>query len=328
MKNVIKWLHLSDFHVGKDDYGQKQLFNEIIEHVKIQKEKGVVPDYLFITGDLADRGQDKQYDLFNKSFLEPLQAVIGNDIDKRTFTVPGNHDVDRAQSPGFGVDKFLELQSAYFDPTELGLSRRKILFERFASFCTYDQTITLGSWLTSEDGAYSYVDENNSLGIVGINTAWLCEGENDERQLSPGKALVENILKKIQHCNTKIVLGHHPINWFSLKHQRPIQALFGKNNVIYLHGHLHEAWLAPQYGSGEPFLAIQSGAAFQEREHEQYKNGFLWAELNQGNGLLKLQPRSWNINNQDWSLSEAFPEGNRVDDFWYFELPGQKKKVN
>ena len=322
---ALNWLHLSDFHVGQDGYGQKQLFKEMLIHVREQKDLGIVPDYIFITGDLANRGLDSEYIIFNEQFLEPLQEILGDNISQRTFSVPGNHDVNRNKAPGFSQDKFLNTQNYYFDPTDKGLEARKSILERFSGFSANDQTPMLGEWINSNEGAYHFIDKGRNLGIVGINTSWLCEGDKDEKCLSPGKPLVENALEQIKECEIKIVLGHHPLDWLSPEHRRQIEALFGKNSVIYLHGHLHEAWVAPQYGSGQPFLSIQSGAAFQAREHSAYKNGLLWASLDLKSEIITLQPRSWNTNHQDWGISEAFPNANRSGDTWEFALPGKKK---
>jgi len=39
MGKTVRWLHLSDFHVGMDDYGQRKLFREICDHIKGKAEK-------------------------------------------------------------------------------------------------------------------------------------------------------------------------------------------------------------------------------------------------------------------------------------------------
>jgi len=31
--NIIRWLHLSDFHVGKSNYGGRRLFTYILTHI-------------------------------------------------------------------------------------------------------------------------------------------------------------------------------------------------------------------------------------------------------------------------------------------------------
>ncbi|WP_262490242.1 metallophosphoesterase family protein [Hymenobacter coccineus] len=280
-----------------------------------------------MTGDIANKGLESEYKIFYEQFLYPLQELLGDDIDERTFSVPGNHDVNRNVTPGFSSDKFLNLQNYYFDVSDNGKELRAQVTGRFEAYCKNDSTQNFGEWITAEEGAYYFVDEQRELGIIGINTAWLCEGDEDKNKLSPGKHLVEKALKNIKDCKIKVVLGHHPLDWFAVEHKRQIEALFGKNNVIYLHGHLHDNWITPQFGSGQPFLAIQSGAAFQAREDDVYKNGLLWAKINLEKEIISLQPRSWNKNHQDWSLAIAFPEINRKNDFWHFDLPGRGNTV-
>lgn len=44
----IRWLHLSDFHVGKDDYTQRKMFEYIIQEIETKKDKDFLPDFVFI----------------------------------------------------------------------------------------------------------------------------------------------------------------------------------------------------------------------------------------------------------------------------------------
>ena len=117
----------------------------------------------------------------------------------------------------------------------------------------------------------------HEVGVVGINTAWLTRDDKDERQLTPGKPLLEKALDTIKSAKLRIVLGHHPIDWFIPSQQKPIKSLLGQHQVIYLHGHLHDAWAEPSYGGGHTYLAIRSGAGFQAREGEPWRNGWFGA---------------------------------------------------
>ena len=49
----IRWIHLSDFHVGKDEHGELMLFTSILNDIKKRIDIGLCPDMVFITGDLA-----------------------------------------------------------------------------------------------------------------------------------------------------------------------------------------------------------------------------------------------------------------------------------
>jgi 3',5'-cyclic AMP phosphodiesterase CpdA len=86
MSDPIRWLHLSDFHVGKDDWAQRRLFEKIIEHVADQKGKGFIPDVVFITGDIANAGQKSQYTEFHRGFFAPLQDALGARTDPERYT--------------------------------------------------------------------------------------------------------------------------------------------------------------------------------------------------------------------------------------------------
>lgn len=84
----LRCLHLSDFHVGKDGYGQHHLFAQLLQNIRQHVESGFAPDLVFITGDIADKGQDTQYQEFRSAFAEPLVSLLGTDPGDRLFFVP------------------------------------------------------------------------------------------------------------------------------------------------------------------------------------------------------------------------------------------------
>ncbi len=125
-ENIIRWLHLSDFHVGKDDYGQQMLFEEILEHVRLRQTDGFIPDLIFITGDVAYEGKRAQYKVFVSDFLRPLYEIVGNEKEPYTFIVPGNHDVFRKTHPDFDRKAICnDAVSRFFDPTKQGQKERQ-----------------------------------------------------------------------------------------------------------------------------------------------------------------------------------------------------------
>ncbi|GBC62858.1 hypothetical protein DENIS_3842 [Desulfonema ishimotonii] len=330
--SIIKCLHLSDFHVGKDNYGQIQLFDSILEHIKETVNPISDLEMIFITGDIANRGEKSEYDSFVELFILPLSDILKDPT--KIFIVPGNHDVNRSEARAVRRYNVTEDIPEFFDPDETGQKERKLLFPRFKNYIDgdfHEFVIEEEEWIYSEKGIFTHVHEKNgySIGIIGINTAWLSESDEDKQKLSPGKALVENGLKEIHDCNLKIVLGHHPLNWFD-EDFTSIKSLFGKNNVIYLHGHLHKINTSQEYGAGQQFLTLQTGAAFQARENEKWTNRLLWFELDLDNNFLKVEPRQWSKQNQEWALEGgAFPEIYRETgtDFWKLPITQPKKKL-
>ncbi|MVN79297.1 tetratricopeptide repeat protein [Hymenobacter sp. HMF4947] len=320
----IRWLHLSDFHVGMDGYAQRKLFDYIINHVKQKKEQGFVPDFVFITGDLADKGRLEEYKQFWEEFARPLQAAIGGDIATRMFVIPGNHDVNRKKNEAFDRDEIAR-KEWYFHANADGLEARDILNPRFEAFKNADETVDKGR-IFSEEGNFGRVVplHGYQIGIAGINTAWLCKDDHDKEKLTPGKPLVEEALKKIKSADLRIVLGHHPLDWLLPGQQSIFNSLLGKPGVLYLHGHLHKQWLQPTHGGGNHFLAIQTGAAFQAEEHDVWRNGLLWGEADLEAHELRLQPYEWAKDHQEWTLKgDAFHPSFKKGEWWAYPLPGQ-----
>ena len=97
----ITWLHLSDFHVGMDGYGQRKLFSEIVSYVSDQVSDGYHFDFVFFTGDIANKGLSDEYHEFLDAFLMPLVDILGSTWTGHMFGVPGNHDIDRRWNPHF-----------------------------------------------------------------------------------------------------------------------------------------------------------------------------------------------------------------------------------
>lgn len=325
-QRLIRWLHLSDFHVGKDDYAQRTLFDKIIEHVRGRVSAGQPPDFVFITGDLANKGLPQEYEEFCYNFLLPLQEVIGSGIESRTFAVPGNHDVNRLRNQAFSREEISDPKSRYLDPTGEGKASRSLLTPRFEGFTAGDLTDKKG-WIETDAGAFAQIQVccEVRVGIVGVNTAWLSKDDHDERLLTPGKSLLEQALSSVEPCDIRFVLGHHPLEWLLPLERKMVSSLLGKQSAIYLHGHLHEAWAEPTFGSGYTFLAVQCGAAFQAREKEKWRNGLLFGEADIDTSVVRLQPWNWNATHQDWSLAaDAFPEILRKGDTWEYPLPGSE----
>ena len=323
----VSWLHLSDFHMGKEGYSQRFVLSKIVEKVRDKVEKEGEPDFVFVTGDIANKGLKAEYESFWEQLIEPLEAFMPTLLTEKLFMIPGNHDLNRDKNDAFDRTLLLKPTGPYFDPEEGSLKRRNIVVTRFEDFIAHDIT-GYSDLFNKKEGAYSVMIEKNGcvVGVVGINTAWLCKDEYDCKRLTPGKSLVENALSNAKGAELTIVLGHHPIDWFSTDHARPISAMLGHEHVLYLHGHMHDAWASPTYGAGNHFLNIQCGAAFQAHEADKWKNGFIWAEADLNHQTVALQAYEWVHKNQEWAINEsAFPGVHKQGEIWRYVLP---RKMN
>jgi len=84
-------------------------------------------------------------------------------------------------------------------------------------------------WLQSKAGSYSF--EINirgcGVGVVGVNTAWLCKDDHDRHRLTPGIHLLDDALAEIKNSRLKIVLGHHPLDWLEDDQAQQLRVLLG-----------------------------------------------------------------------------------------------------
>jgi tetratricopeptide (TPR) repeat protein len=327
MASNIRWLHLSDFHVGKDLYEQKRLFAEILLEVERWKtQKKFIPDYVFITGDIANKGQKKEYEAFRKEFLVPLQEKFT--VDTVVIPIPGNHDIERPSPDMLDHSAAFKSPSKFFDASKEGRTARDQVLPRFKHFKKLMASSGMSpDWLASDAGAaiHTRTLSGMQVGVVGLNTAWLCKGDLDKDWLSPGYRIVEAALKTIKACPIKIVLGHHPLTWWAETEERNIRSLFAEFNVIYLHGHKHKAEGRFEEGGVDLFLVLQAGSAFQAREEDIWTNGFSWGELDPVAAEVKISP--WRWVNREWRPDvDSITLKRRIDatDWWRFPVPGMQ----
>ena len=181
---LIRWLHLSDFHVGKEglNYAQLSMFEYILGEVEKRVNGGENLDLIFITGDLANNGHKQQYEDFCDNFYFPLLEKLGKNWQGKIFTVPGNHDVNWEEAKAVKKHGVLNDLPNFLNPDSDGLKLRQPLFPRFLAYIDHDFGSQQARWIESKAGTYTEVFELRgvSIGIVGLNTGWL--SENNEKK--------------------------------------------------------------------------------------------------------------------------------------------------
>lgn len=322
MTKPIRWLHLSDFHFGTDEYGEGSLSESIIEHIR-SREEGL-PDLIFLTGDIGYSGRSGQYEQFEEQFFRPLMDLLGPQARERTFMVPGNHDLDRKTHELIHRTTLQQKRPRSFDPTEEGRKQRNEIVERFSNFALADFTGIGGGWLEGTAGVFTHQLQIHgiNLGILGLNTAWHCQDEFDNAQITPGANLVKEGLKQISDSDLRVVLGHHPIEWFRDDERISIERLFREQRIIYLHGHMHKSESNWKGWPGKGFLTVQAGAAFQAREDEQWKNRILYATAQVETKKLWVEPFTWS-RKEGWvpEGGDDFPSDYYVGGRWGLPIP-------
>lgn len=325
----IRWLHLSDCHIGSETYGRSKLFAQIANEVERRSKNGWDPDFVFLTGDIAHKGLKDEYARVQTELLAPLDAALDGGLKERLFLVPGNHDVNREAD--FSTRDAVAGATDVFLPTETGAKFRARIMPRFHAYAEFASRVGAVNcdWIASKDGAYAEIREvaGVRVGVVGLHTAWLSYGKDDRNMLTPGKGLLEDALEKAADCDLTIVLGHHPFDWLRDGDKPALRNMLADRQALYLHGHMHKSAGHTEDGAASEFLTLQSGAAFQAHDDEVWRNGFLFGEADLVNGRVFVEPLLWQKDHRRWVPdSDGHHPDRRVansDRFWY-SLPGRK----
>ena len=308
----VRWLHISDIHAGKDPHGQSLQFARLLNHIDRSNGDLRSPHFVFVTGDIANKGRPEEYQAFLHELIDPMRKRLPN---APILCIPGNHDIDHDAVPFLFRDIVTRKAKALFDPTMAGATERAFLAPRFQAYIDSDpsdfERADSRHWLLSEKGIALHRSTINgmSVAVLGINTAWLseidvpgCKIDCDRFAITPGKSLVELGLEALRGADVRIVLGHHPVSWFSERDGAPIKALLGRSGAMYLHGHLHKTGSFTDEGAGYGFRTLQSGALFQAREDERWVNRVVWCEYDPASGALRVWPYHWSLEFQDWVI--------------------------
>ncbi|MSV27314.1 MAG: hypothetical protein EXQ52_01000 [Bryobacterales bacterium] len=283
----LTWLHISDFHIrAGDPYDRDVVLHALVQSVAGYAKRGRAPDLIFATGDIANSGKVDEYELAGQFFDDLLRAANLNKT--RLFVIPGNHDVDR--DFGVGLQRTLESREqadTYFRPDH----PKPHLTQKMRAFLDWHNRYFDGIRIAPHNstcGPAERVDINgHRLGIVPINSALFCQGDDDNDKLWIGRRCLDAALAELRALETElsIALIHHPLEWLSEIEGENIQAALRASVHILLRGHLHKAQIDSVASAEGELLRCAAGAAYQTRK---WPNRALYATFS--NGSLTVHP--------------------------------------
>ena len=82
------------------------------------------------------------------------------------------------------------------------------------------------------------------VGIAGLNSAWSCAGDEDDRQLWLAAEWQFNAAKSaLKDATLRIALMHHPIDNLNQTERDNVTRRLASDFHFFLHGHAHNAWV-------------------------------------------------------------------------------------
>ena len=121
------------------------------------------------------------------------------------------------------------------------------------------------------------------LGILPINSALFCQGDDDREKLLVGRRCLDAALAELRGLKSElnIALMHHPLEWLSAVEGSNVQAELEAAVHVLLRGHLHETRIESVASPEGALLRCAAGAAYQSRR---WPNRALYGTL-EGNEL-------------------------------------------
>lgn len=262
-------LHLSDLQFGGNEAGGA--FNDYSRIAQFLKDKEINPAIIVITGDIADKGKEKEY----QEAYEWLRALIkriwdtDDEIDadklKRIVMVPGNHDYDLSVSASDNyVFQFKAEDIETFEKKDNTHTNQKLGFYNFAKFAyKFSNDI---SWLFYMDKALHINNTFKDWGIrfISLNSAYNISSDNCENRFEKFycdlSSFNENVLVSEEDvsdglCN--ILVSHNPPNNFRKETEKGekswsrMQTIIQDNRInIIMSGHTHDFKPASRLSDG------------------------------------------------------------------------------
>jgi predicted MPP superfamily phosphohydrolase len=305
----IRFLHLSDVHLRPDRvkrYDQDRVLRGLLEFLKRDRE-GFPLDLVFITGDLAQSGRSEEYALVADLLRELLDTT--RVPPERTFAVPGNHDVDRDVGRWLLRTLGRDEDSTKFFTDEKSRSFHATKFEAYRDALQKALGLSRPLGLGVGEGAIETVEVRGAkVAVASFNSAWFCQGDDDQGKLWLGEANVDLAVQRAQNEGAAfaVALMHHPFDYLHEDERENVERYLERGFDLVLRGHLHKDKARAILSARGGFVEVAGPAAYQG---SQWPNGCFLGEIRPRQRTVRLRPYAYASGADPWILdTRVFPD--------------------
>ena len=290
-----------------------------------QRQEECPPDLIFVTGDIAQRGQPKEYERA-REFFEQLVAITGVAPEDGWFFVPGNHDIDRSKITDLEWNLLQDptqqdLEDFFINPSKVPY--RDIISQRLRAY--YDFTASFLGEQRAWQAARPWMAEKvrikeMDIGVMQLNSAWYSGRNDEEAKLLLGEVQVDTSLDVIRESALKIGLIHHPLTDLCQADQDVIENLLASERGVdfLLRGHRHRHDPSKRSTPDGGYMELAAGTLYVDGPHPL---GYMSSTLNfaTGEGVVEMftySDRSGGFWVEDNQAFKEAPDGK-----WTFQLP-------
>lgn len=318
-------LHISDLHIKPgEEFDRSVVLDPLLERVSRDRKEGIIPEIVVVSGDIAYKGIKEEYQ-FASAFFHDLRTTL--ELQPETFfIVPGNHDINRKKYRPTDIpvynsmaecnnelehyaDDLLKGMADYFDFIKTVFPHLKTLK---GSLIPFVQTCTTPC--------------NKKIGLVGLNSAWMCRKSPDREEIALGEYQVKHAFsecEKLGETDLILCIFHHPLNWL-WREDRNITRQY-VNSKIVLAGHLHEPGGGFFQDLDGGFYQFQAGGAYLGSESD-WPSRYQYITFDWAKKQVRLDFRKFVKQKRKWVLdAETGDDG--VKRFPFLHIRENKKTV-
>lgn len=263
MDNTIRWLHLTDLHVGMNEQDwlwprMRSKFHDSLAEIRATAGPW---DLVLFTGDLVQKGAEyaKLDEIFGEiwRWFEELQPGHV----PRLLAVPGNHDLQRQDATDPVMKSLLrwsadpEVRKGFWN--DGGGKYSQLVREAFATYTAWWQTAPhrpdgVHPGRLPGDFSCTFAKGDVRLGIVGLNSAFLQLTEKKGRQGYKGRlaldprqfhdacpAGTDGVTWAASH-DACVLMTHHPPEWLDEDSRKLLDGEILESFCLHLCGHNHQ----------------------------------------------------------------------------------------
>lgn len=302
----MRIIHFSDLHYGKHNHRIERLKPILIEKLKnIQQEKKI--DLIILSGDLVWSGNsENNFIEARNKFITPLLETLNISTDNLILT-QGNHDNDLDSvelnivtehinrfKDNDEVDKFVLAEDQQF---ELSFAKSNNYFNFIKSFYQQDEINKLSQ-------IFKRTIDNKKIGIVSLNTSWRAFIGDHTNKLLLSKEIVARSVKKINNCDIKIAIMHHPLEDLRNFNQFEVEDIIHEHFHILTTGHYHKHKPSILFSTNTGILKLSSMALMSNKDGSE--NGFTLLDFDLNTFEVNIQKHRYINSDNVFLLTHSY----------------------
>lgn len=292
LKDLVRILHLSDFHFSQDTaLDADEVLRGISDAVRQLASEGHAPDFIAITGDVAYSGKAAEYALARQWIEQRLLAALPGFDPANLLIVPGNHDVDRSTitEESQVIQEYLLSKGQDAIAKHMQGINNRLLVSRLDAY--QDFVKHYRNYLPDEPWwAEIRTVRGIEIGFAGLCSAWLSGKKEEQGNLALGRYQINKVLQRLADVPIRIALLHHPYSYLRGFDGEECEQRLQKDYMIILRGHLHKEKSRVILSPDSSSLELAAGSSYAGSD---YPNAFQLIELDAAASNVYVHYRIW-----------------------------------